>query len=329
MIKRLFFFLLFFITIGAKSQFNISIRNVEIESDSVIDVFPLAIGNEWTYNAYWEAYYDPSRSPLFRSGDSGIVKIGIIDKSELADSIIWKVQSTKDLYLFNDYKKTLSPTKIDTFELVEKLEGKHQLYIAGDNSIVRNSVIPFASDFPDTALVFRFSSLITDSIISVFTRGWPGFNNFIFKSGVGLLSFYGTDGCSCMSGYIYRHSLISSILSKIENTHFNFPTDYNLSQNYPNPFNPTTSIDYDLPSSGKVTIKIYDMLGCEVKTLVDEYQESGKYTASFEAGKLSSGIYIYKISYGAIYCTEKNVTVEMIMKKFFKNNIIKIKSWEI
>ncbi|MDP3150162.1 MAG: hypothetical protein Q8N83_13655 [Ignavibacteria bacterium] len=136
MIKRLFFFLLFFISINSQTQFNINLRNVEVESDSVVDVFPLAIGNEWTYNAYWEAYYDPSRSPLFRSGDSGIVKIRIIDKTDLTDSIIWKVQSTKDLYQFYDYRKTLSPTKIDTLELVESLEGKHRLYITGDNSIV-------------------------------------------------------------------------------------------------------------------------------------------------------------------------------------------------
>lgn len=304
MIKRLFFFLLFFISINAQTQFNINIRNVEIESDSVVDVFPLVIGNEWTYEAYWEHYYDPY-SPISRSGDSGIVKIRIFDKVVLLDSVIWRVQSTEDLYQFVDYNKTRMPTRIDTIEIVEKLAGKHQLYVIGDSVKVRRCVIPFSLDFPDTALVYRFSSLVTDSVTSVFTRGWPGFNLFIFKQGVGLLSFYGTDGCTCMSGYDYRHNLISSILSKIENTHFNFPTDYNLSQNYPNPFNPTTSIDYHLSTDGKVTLKIYDMLGCEVKTLVDEYQQSGKYTTSFDAGKLSSGIYIYKLVAGSYSAQKK------------------------
>jgi len=304
MIKRSFFFLLFFISISAQTQFSINLRNVEVESDSVVDVFPLAIGNEWTYNAYWEHYYDPY-SPIFRSGDSGIVKIRIVDKVIMVDSIIWRVQSTNDLYQFVDYNKTLLPTKIDTIEVVERLAGKHQLYVASDSLKVRRSVIPFSLDFPDTALVYRFSSFTSDSIISVFTRGWPGFNRFIFRQGLGLLSFYGTDGCTCMSGYDYRHNLISSILSKIENTHLDFPTDYNLSQNYPNPFNPTTRIDYDLPTDGKVTLKIYDMLGCEVKTLVDEYQESGKYTTSFDAGKLSSGIYIYKLVSGSYSAQRK------------------------
>ncbi|MDP3150164.1 MAG: T9SS type A sorting domain-containing protein [Ignavibacteria bacterium] len=154
-------------------------------------------------------------------------------------------------------------------------------------------------------MVYRFYPPTLDSLRYIATMGWPGFNYFIFKHGVGLVSFHGTDGCTCMSGYIYQHRLISSVLSKIENTHLDFPTDYNLSQNYPNPFNPTTSIDYDLPTDGKVTLKIYDMLGCEVKTLVDEYQESGKYTTSFDAGKLSSGIYIYKIVSGSYSAQKK------------------------
>ena len=95
------------------------------------------------------------------------------------------------------------------------------------------------------------------------------------------------------------------LVSNIGNNENIVPVSYQLSQNYPNPFNPTTSIDYDLPLDGKVTLKIYDMLGCEVKTLVDEYQESGKYTTSFDAGKLSSGIYIYKIVSGSYSAQKK------------------------
>ncbi|HEX2865666.1 MAG TPA: T9SS type A sorting domain-containing protein [Ignavibacteriales bacterium] len=72
-------------------------------------------------------------------------------------------------------------------------------------------------------------------------------------------------------------------------------TEYALSQNYPNPFNPTTVINYALPRASKVTLKIYDMLGREVTTLVNGYKETGRYSVEFNASSLPSGTYIYAI----------------------------------
>lgn len=70
---------------------------------------------------------------------------------------------------------------------------------------------------------------------------------------------------------------------------------YLLSQNYPNPFNPTTKIDFSIPKSGFVTIKIYDILGKEVKSLLSQNMTSGAYTVTFDASKLSSGTYFYRL----------------------------------
>jgi parallel beta-helix repeat protein len=72
-------------------------------------------------------------------------------------------------------------------------------------------------------------------------------------------------------------------------------TDFGLVQNYPNPFNPTTRISYQLPKNGFVTLKVYDILGREVASLVNETQKAGNYSVAFDASKLSSGIYIYTI----------------------------------
>jgi len=81
--------------------------------------------------------------------------------------------------------------------------------------------------------------------------------------------------------------------------------DYKLNQNYPNPFNPTTQIDYSIKSAGLVTLKVYDVLGTEVATLVNERKEPGNYSVEFNAGKLPSGIYFYTLTSGKFTNTKK------------------------
>jgi len=73
------------------------------------------------------------------------------------------------------------------------------------------------------------------------------------------------------------------------------PEKYSLAQNYPNPFNPSTTINYELPKNNFVSLKVYDMMGREVANLVDQNQDAGFYSVKFDASKLSSGIYFYKI----------------------------------
>ena len=85
------------------------------------------------------------------------------------------------------------------------------------------------------------------------------------------------------------------------------PQQYFLSQNYPNPFNPTTIIRYQLSDNGYVTLKIFDMLGREVKTLVQENQEAGNYDVLFDASSLSSGIYLYELCTGSFVSTKKMI----------------------
>lgn len=73
------------------------------------------------------------------------------------------------------------------------------------------------------------------------------------------------------------------------------PINFNLEQNYPNPFNPSTSIRYAINSYQFVSLKVFDILGREVKTLVDEYKSAGIYEAKFDASSLSSGVYFYRL----------------------------------
>lgn len=74
------------------------------------------------------------------------------------------------------------------------------------------------------------------------------------------------------------------------------PVDYKLNQNYPNPFNPTTVISFSIPKAGNVTLKVYNSLGEEIATLVDEFKGVANYTVDFNASALSSGVYFYSLS---------------------------------
>jgi len=89
-----------------------------------------------------------------------------------------------------------------------------------------------------------------------------------------------------------------------------FPADYGLEQNYPNPFNPSTNIEYQLPKRSFVMLKVFDMLGREIATLVSEYQDPGKYSTVFDASNLSSGIYFYRLEAGPYTRTKKIILLK-------------------
>lgn len=76
----------------------------------------------------------------------------------------------------------------------------------------------------------------------------------------------------------------------------NIINDYKLEQNYPNPFNPVTNIEFQVPHSGMVSLKVFDVLGNEIITLINEEKPAGKYKIQFDASKLTSGIYFYELS---------------------------------
>lgn len=88
------------------------------------------------------------------------------------------------------------------------------------------------------------------------------------------------------------------------------PVTYELSQNYPNPFNPTTTIRYQLPKDGMVTLKVYDILGAEVVTLVNEEKVAGKYEVNFNASNLASGVYIYRLNVNDYVSVKKMVLLK-------------------
>lgn len=88
------------------------------------------------------------------------------------------------------------------------------------------------------------------------------------------------------------------------------PNSYKLEQNYPNPFNPTTTISYSIPKDGLVNIRVYDITGREIRTLVNEIKVTGNYSIVFNGSNLSSGVYFYKIEAGDFVQTKRMVLIK-------------------
>jgi hypothetical protein len=95
------------------------------------------------------------------------------------------------------------------------------------------------------------------------------------------------------------------MITTVNKSKSEIPASFSLSQNYPNPFNPSTTISFSLPSRSFVTLKIFDMLGKEVTTIVSGEMSSGNYTKQWDAAIMSSGIYFYRLQAGSFTETKK------------------------
>ncbi|MFA6026600.1 MAG: T9SS type A sorting domain-containing protein, partial [Ignavibacteriaceae bacterium] len=119
----------------------------------------------------------------------------------------------------------------------------------------------------------------------------------------GKIAYLGTFS----AGAVRKYTVVASSVEKLGNT---IPTVYMLEQNYPNPFNPETSIRFSVPQESFVTVKVFNTLGEEVMTLVNEEKSAGVYNVSFKANSLTSGIYFYTIKANDFTSTKKMILMK-------------------
>ena len=132
------------------------------------------------------------------------------------------------------------------------------------------------------------NATVIDSLVII----WPGGLKEVYTN-VQPNDFYNaTEGQGIVSGIISFGSTVN-------------PDEFKLFQNYPNPFNPVTQIGYELTKGSKISLKIYDILGKEIRTLVSEFQPAGNYKITFDGEGLSRGDYIYKLSAGEFSLTKR------------------------
>ncbi|MBK9099126.1 MAG: T9SS type A sorting domain-containing protein [bacterium] len=123
----------------------------------------------------------------------------------------------------------------------------------------------------------------------------------------GDVAIYAFAGANSLGVYFDNSSWTPSDVSEIPS---NIPTEYLLEQNYPNPFNPSTTIKFRIPEGSYVSLKVYNVLGKEIATLVSEEMNAGTYEVNFDASNLSSGVYFYKIESGNFVKTNKMILMK-------------------
>lgn len=172
--------------------------------------------------------------------------------------------------------------------VIKWVPGTSVVYIIGENGAVKRSI--------NNGLTW----------VSMQTAGVTGLNHFDFNKVNNIICGYAV---SRNGSVIKLADSILVLLGTNSNT-AEIPADYKLNQNYPNPFNPTTQIKYQIPVDGFVTLKVFDFLGREVETLVNEYKASGVYECTFNSVKLSSGTYFYKIETGSFTDVKRMVLIK-------------------
>jgi hypothetical protein len=121
----------------------------------------------------------------------------------------------------------------------------------------------------------------------------------------GTYVFAGTSGHG-----VWRRPMSQMTVTGVASSSASGPAVFRLGQNFPNPFNPSTTIAYQVPASGHVTLRVFDLLGRELATLVDEKKDAGSYTVRFDGGNLASGVYLYRLAAGGYTQTRKMIIMK-------------------
>lgn len=125
-----------------------------------------------------------------------------------------------------------------------------------------------------------------------------------------VLTVAGTYNYKCIPHFPSMVGTINATVSSITQTSSSFPEVYSLNQNFPNPFNPSTSIKFDIVNAGFVKVKVYNNLGKEVSTIVNENLSAGSYQVNWNAAGLTSGVYFYRLETVDYVATKKMLLVK-------------------
>lgn len=165
-------------------------------------------------------------------------------------------------------------------------------WYAADSGLTDEYVLAFAVNGSDLFAATRSGVFLSTNSGTSWSSVSSGLANPYVQclAVAGGYIFAGTEGNG-----VWRRP-ISEMVTAVKEKQESAPSDFSLSQNYPDPFNPATEISYGLPRNGRVAVKVYDILGRLVATLVDGYQSAGVHTVRFSGDNLASGVYFYRLT---------------------------------
>ena len=289
----------------------------------VLDFYPLHVGNKWIYER------------LDYSID-WITGTPIIDTSYFQRKVIGlEVKPNgKKYYKINDYD-FYNKVTLENFERIDSstgivyrfdatLDSTNFECIIDDLMLEQGNLFNTSRLYPGynpIGMIFENEDYFNDWSLyrkrNGFSGGAFGAEYYSLTQGIGLDSVFVSlidafdayidlKGC-VIDGTVYGDTTLTDIDGCIE---LLLPTHFVLEQNYPNPFNPSTKINWQSPVAGIQSIRVYDVLGNEVATLVNEFRNAGIYEVDFDASKLSSGVYFYQLKSGEFIQTKKMILIK-------------------
>ena len=186
---------------------------------------------------------------------------------------------------------------IDKFKIAKRNYNINNIhayrYFKNDSMYISTNKVPgiFYTGIPDTLI---YTKVVNSGLATGYIQTDSGFVDIVCEDSI--------------DGHIQLFGIGSSTIVEVKDNYK--PNTFHLFQNYPNPFNPSTTIRYEIPKENNVTIKIFDVLGREVETLLNTYQKAGQHEMNWNAKNFSSGIYFYQIRAGEFVSTKKMLLIK-------------------
>ena len=282
-----------------------------------LDYFPAHPGDKWFYYIQYSPYQagknvttvdSVSTDSLGRviyissTGDDNIFGL-------LSDRVV--IDTTKGI-VYNSYFNTKDSAWVlfKNFDLEADIGDYWHYYKDTTTSslLIGVAAIYKATIWGRSTLVKRFEGFGGPRNHDPSTWFWQNQEDYAYGIGMIYMNLEEGEGWF-LEGAIINGDTLGTILN-VKNPKDNTPDKFELFQNYPNPFNPSTVIRYDLPDDGFVTLKVYDVLGREIATLVNEERPAGTYRVNFNGDRLSSGIYFYSLQTNGKTFTKKMLLVK-------------------
>ncbi len=301
---------MYFAVTALDKNYNESAATEVIEVEVTVPEIPLLVGPEDnapntrdTTILSWNNSLYSTHNNLQVSNDTGFTDLfyqmnGIVDTFKAVTGLdglteyFWRV-SALNIAGETDYSEIRKfrtgfpnpPTLLEPADKLTEVE-LNPLFVWNTTTLANEYQIQIAEGLSIEPSIIIFDTLITDT-----TSFAPQLNeNKIYTWHVRSKNEYGFSKWSEVSKFK------TQILVSVDDQ--NIPLAFSLEQNYPNPFNPETNIEFSIVNNGFTTLKVYDILGREVKVLVNEFLDKGNYKIMFDGSDLSSGIYIYSLNNG-------------------------------